>query len=262
MPNETATDSIPVYYRDQQGSLGVYRPFVVAPYRAFQDTIIVGHQSLGWSHDQFISALYRTSVAGLEALALRAFLYHSNVCFAATMPTQLCDEAGRKGLFLSIGFTVEEQSVSCGPAILAKYLILMLETFNRYFSLDLPSHGADEFVRLIQEDSTVSAKLQDSLGAVLLASEAVAKASAVRRGLSRFRKCRARHKIPRAILYHPSLNYTDIVDLFFETLWPILSRQGHMGVQQDVDTSDSRGGLLSLLPLPRILADAGDVEYR
>src|SRR5207237_1759153 len=91
MALETSTQhKLPLYYPDDGSRGAALLPFLVAPVAEFQDTLIVGLQSVAKLHDQFVNELYRhinnVNKVKVDGLAARAFLFRSKLCLAIILP--------------------------------------------------------------------------------------------------------------------------------------------------------------------------------
>ncbi len=262
-------DKLPHYYADNVLIDSPFMPFIVAPVGVSQDTLVLGPQSVAEVHDEFINSLYRhIGSYKIEEMTARAFIFHSKVCVAVLLPTQVTDEGGRDGLIVSIGFFVRRKYIRVQSSILADYLKIYMQTINRQFSLSLPESGSDQLMEIIggaqgnsDQRKEPLFKLQSVMDMLLLASITVGEISKKLPWWSKLPRLGPRHRLPKTIYYQTGSSYDDVLNIFLKELNQGLKGLGKTGVQQLFDRPDEGEGLISLIPFTSpIIEDAKAIK--
>jgi hypothetical protein len=260
-----------IYYSDDLRRNIPLMPFLVAPVAHFQDTLIVGPQSIAALHDQFINSLYsQIGDVKLQGIVARAFVFDSKLCIAVILPTSLSDEGGRTGLTLSIGFFVRDREFRLCSSTLSLYMDIYLKSLNRIFSLTLPSEGADELLQLIQSEQGTGTQQRARLGlhtvldSLLLSSIAAGEISSSissRLKLPRW-YFRRKRKLPKAIFYPAGASQQEVLGIFLSELGQGVSRAGITGVQELFEREQQSFELTPIMPFSNLLADARKVKLK
>jgi hypothetical protein len=257
-----------IYYPDTDRSVP-FLPFLVAPLGDLQDTLILGPQSVARIHDQFINSLYaQIGNRNLQSIAARVFVFNSKLCIAILFPTNLIDKAGRPGLTLSMGFFVNDRNYRLRNSILASYLNILFQNFNRLFNLSLPTKGADQLLHYIQAKQGSEThqifllNLNAILEALLLASITVGEISESKTSWFKFPNWifRRNRKLPKAVFYPAGSNQQEILSIFLQELGKCLNRFGRTVVQEMIKDRQHSIDLMPVIEFSEILADASKVR--
>ena len=86
---------IPVYYESDLNTPSILNPFMVAPYKDFQDTIILGPTRLAREHNDLLNALYgRVEGSDIQKIGATVCTLGDHCCFAILLPLSKPDNAG------------------------------------------------------------------------------------------------------------------------------------------------------------------------
>jgi hypothetical protein len=260
---------LPIYY-DERLERGLpFVPFMVAPLERFQDTLIVGPQAVGKSHDEFIDRLYQQiRNSNLKGMGLRAFVFRSRICVAVLLPTPLSDEAGRAGLPISLGFFTRGTAFSLRTSVLPECLRIYLELLSSTFKLSLPHDGASRLLEVIRDAYNGSEDVKSlRVGELMAVLNSLFTIAATAGDLYRSRRrwtylrWRRPRKLPKVILYEADSNYDDLLQVFFRELDVGIRRVGTTAIQQPFKENDGMD-FIALLPLSTYLAKASSVRLK
>lgn len=266
-------ESLPYYYNDDLGGGLSLMPFLVAPLGEFQASILLGPQSVAELHNQFINDLYSQShnIDVVKGMIARAFMFHSRLCLAITLPTEQTDKGGREGLSLTFGVLVNKGVIVKYHFALSAYIKVFIDNLNRVFSLSLPAEGADKFLSLIhlaheQRDFfDVYTQFLSVLDMLILASRTVedlcVSIPKTRSLLHRLRRWISRWKVPKVIMYPPDSDYEEILSIFFREFNRKISKLGQTGIQVLLSPTSDKVGIISLIPAPPVISNARKIKY-
>lgn len=260
----------PIYYPDAEPNMP-FLPFLVAPIGNFQDTLIIGPQSIAKLHDQFINTLYaQIANVTLQSIAARIFVFDSKLCIAVIFPTNVSDKAGRPGLTISMGFFVKDKNYRFHSLILASYLDILFQNFNRVFVLSLPDGGAGKLLNRIQTEQEsenwqiVFLNLHAILESLLLASVTVGEISDYNNSWLKLPNLNLgwNRKLPKAIFYPAGSDQKEILSIFLKEVGKCFTRRGRTVVWEMIKNQQSYIDLMPVIEFPEILADAHKVKLR
>lgn len=247
-------------------------PFFVAPFGDFQATLLIGPQSIAEVHNQFIGEFYsQTNITGnTQKMSARAFMFHSNLCVAVTLPTNLKDKGGREGLSVSFGVFATGNVAAKFPSAISAYIKIFINNLNRTFSLSLPTTGAEELLATIQaaqENSDLFdlyVRFLTVLDILFIASQTVEdliiivpKRNSFLRSLTQVHK----RKAPKAILYPPDADYEEVLGFFLRELNRSFSKVGHTGTYEILNKSIEDKGIISLASAPSVISEADAISW-
>lgn len=218
--NSISEHSLPIYYDRDGLDLLPFKPFVVAPIRSFQDTLIVAPNYLANLHDKFINNLY-TQMEGLVVcnFAVKIFRFGKEYCIATLIPIKLMDESGRGGQCMTIGYLVRPEIIWAYPHMLGEAFRSFFKLSNKLFGADLPDAGGDEVVRSIRasvEGHETSARMETLVDTLLLASNVIADLRPDQTLMQRLRRILSRERknlsFPKILLFPHDVNGMQIIE--------------------------------------------------
>ena len=242
---------------------------MVAHMPIVQDVFVLGPKSIADSGREFVYLLHhQISSIALRSFAFRFFSYQSRVCLALVLPTAVPDEAGRRGLTLSIGIAMSKDSFRVLPAIMVSgFLNLFIQTVNRLFELNLPASGVDQLmisIRNPEESRSVFVKLQSALDIAMMTSKIVESTfpqSRWHRFLPQLK--RKPERVPEVIICQTDCSYPDIMDILVSKLGNRLKSKTFVDHAGDERLFPS--GVVQLMRIAQIPNDvrlANLVKYR
>lgn len=257
--------SIPIYYDSDSPSPSFFNPFMVAPYKDFQDTIIFGPTHASKRHDDLVNALY-AGVEGVNTKRLGATVctLGDHCCFTILLPLSVPDNAGRLGRTLAIGFMVASKSLHVASGMASAYLSLIMRTLNSFFVLALPASGADQLYKLVNhcEDPSFFEKFRVFIDVLRFAgSEAIL---TVRPKIAELKRpwwdWRARRRHPRVILFSRHMDEMRMVELFFQEAAQSLRRSNLSAVLDEQESPFGNDRLVTIGSIPTRLKEVSGAE--
>lgn len=267
MGNELST-LITEYYSDSNRKMP-FLPFLVAPVGNMQDTIIVAPQSIAYFQKTFVNSLYSDiGNTNLRSIAARTFIFDSKLCIAVILPTELSDVGGRHGLKLSLGFFIQDEHFRLRSSILAEYLELIFDNFNRIFNISLPKDGGGWLINQLQSNVSSESrqlfilKLSAIIESLLMASIAVGEISKSKSSwIDKIKwKFVFGKKLPKAIFYPAGINQQFILNIYLRELGKCLNRKGRTIVQEMTDNRQQSIDLMPVVEFSEILASANKAK--
>lgn len=244
--------TLPIYYDHDDKDSSLLMPFLIAPFGRFQDTMILGPQSIAKVHDDFINSVYGVLRTGkLRGLGVRAFVFRKQFCFLLMIPARLSDESGRKGLTCSFGFLANRTYLPTYRLIIRDFMELFFSLLNNYLNLSLPETGSERLLTMLNQSNDMQSfnnDLRNSLFTVSECLQFMSKALMRRKQRIIFPSI-LRHRLPRLIFYTGRGNWQSIVDIFIKQLRPSLWKTNSFAVQ-DIPSPSEEANILSIMPFP------------
>jgi hypothetical protein len=165
----------PVYFAGRPSRTFPVLPFVLASLPQVKSTLVIGPEFVADSHDEFVHAIYRNISTGrANAITGQTLRFKSKQCFSVSFQTDLADEVGRPGLFLSVGIVMNRGFHNSFYQSVETYLRVLFNTLNREFDTCLPETGASALLNILREPPEgIDERLQRSADALLAASASI-----------------------------------------------------------------------------------------
>ena len=232
-------------------------PFIVAPFNNFQDTMVLGPQSVSDKHDDFINALYgQIKSLRLERIAARAFIFQDKICISLMFPTQVADAGGRKGLMITLGFLTNRKIFEDNGLVFSEYFELIFKVLNNHLNLHLPNFGMDQLIKDLNDPSDyIYDKFQSTLDTLLFASKIIR----IKTSTWSFQLFYRKPKTPKVIYYGGIVDKGNIIDIFLNEVGRFLHRCDIMAIQESSVTQEDNKQIISILPMPYNIASANSI---
>lgn len=247
-----------------------FMPFLIGHLDMTQDTLIVGPESLfESSHDKFIEEFYsQIRITDLKEIALRSFIFMSKLCIGLILPTQLTDRGGRKGLFVTIGYLIDNKylNYSYPNYIFVEFLKYILKAFNCFLSLSLPFEGSDTIIESLQNDNNDGyiKKLELVVDSLLISSSifnSILKKNKLYRIVNIIKNIKGKTKIPKVILYPDNIKFDVILEIFVKEVIQGIKKLGNTGLQEIITGGNKfEIGHLLIMQSPKYIVNFEEIK--
>jgi len=235
-------------------------PFLAAPYKQFQQSLIIAPANITPRHDQFISELYKhTSNRTFSTYAIRLFKFESMLSVAFLFPSEVKDESGRGGSLVSLGFLVADHRFVGLHKVLSAYFDKLIEIINQCTNLRLPSpvsvyHLANKINSGLEESESLN--LDSFLRSSLLVSSTLGKITSLLSYPKRTIVLRwpTRKIFPKVLAISPNLSISEVLEiLLHEYNFNNLPNDVLAIYKTEIDENPSVIPLIRFSALPQIL---------